>query len=106
MGNHKVVGGIAYEYKMADNAYMRSGTGYYRYTSVDDFLNGGTPEIVNLTYVYDGEANRAARAWSIIIGVYEQDDWSVFERCKLSYVLHMDGLLYQHRSLRPTPATY
>src|SRR5690554_6603679 len=61
MGNHKVVGGIAYEYKMADNAYMRSGTGYYRYTSLDDFLTGRVPEIVNLTYGYDGEANPAAR---------------------------------------------
>jgi hypothetical protein len=54
LGNHKVVGGIAYEYKMADNAYMRNGTGYYRYTSLDDFLNGGTPEIVALTYGYSG----------------------------------------------------
>ncbi len=57
LGNHKIVGGIAYEYKMADNAYMRNGTGYYRYSSLDDFLNGGVPEIVNLTYGYDGESN-------------------------------------------------
>jgi len=61
LGNHKIIGGIAYEYKMADNAYMRNGTGYYRYSSLDDFLNGGTPEIVNLTYGYDGESNPAAR---------------------------------------------
>ena len=49
MGNHKIVGGIAYEYKMADNAYMRNGTGYYRYSSLDDFLTGATPEVVALT---------------------------------------------------------
>ncbi len=79
LGNHKIVGGIAYEYKMADNAYMRNGTGYYRYTSLDDFLNEGTPEIVNLTYGYGGESNPAARIRTNKIGVYVQDDWSVTE---------------------------
>ena len=55
LGNHKVTGGLRYEYQMADNAYMRNGTGYYRYSSLDDFLNGAAPEIVNLTYGYNGE---------------------------------------------------
>ncbi len=49
MGNHKIIGGISYEYQMADNQYMRNGTGYYRYQSVDDFINGAAPEVVCLT---------------------------------------------------------
>lgn len=106
MGNHKVVGGIAYEYKMADNAYMRSGTGYYRYTSLDDFLNGGTPEIVNLTYGYDGEANPAARVRSNKIGLYAQDDWSMNERFKLSYGLRIDGLFFNNNDLMTNQAIY
>ena len=106
MGNHKVVGGIAYEYKMADNAYMRSGTGYYRYTSLDDFLNGGTPEVVNLTYGYDGESNPAARVRSNKIGLYGQDDWSVNERFKLSYGLRIDGLFYNNSDLITNQAIY
>jgi len=77
MGNHRVLGGIAYEYMMADNAYMRNGTGYYRYLSLDDFLSGATPEIVNLTYGYDGESNPAARVRTNKIGLYAQDDWEV-----------------------------
>ena len=36
--------GLSYEYQMADNHYMRNGTGYYRYNTLADFLNGGTPE--------------------------------------------------------------
>ena len=99
MGNHKIVGGIAYEYKMADNAYMRNGTGYYRYTSLDDFLNEGTPEIVNLTYGYDGEANPAARVRTNKLGVYGQDDWSVADNFKLSYGLRIDGLLFNNDDL-------
>jgi len=99
LGNHKIIGGIAYEYKMADNAYMRNGTGYYRYTSLDDFLNEGTPEIVNLTYGYDGESNPAARIRTNKIGVYGQDDWSVTENFKLSYGLRIDGLFFNNSDL-------
>jgi len=104
MGNHKIVGGIAYEYKMADNAYMRNGTGYYRYSSLDDFLNGGVPEIVNLTYGYDGESNPAARVRSNKIGVYAQDDWSVNEQFKLSYGLRIDGLFFNNDDLMTNKA--
>ena len=104
LGNHKIVGGIAYEYKMADNAYMRNGTGYYRYHSLDDFLNGSTPEIVNLTYGYDGEANPAARVRTNTIGAYVQDDWSVNERFKLSYGLRLDGLFFNNDDLMTNEA--
>ena len=106
LGNHKVVGGIAYEYKMADNAYMRNGTGYYRYTSLDDFLNGGTPEIVNLTYGYGGESNPAARVRTNKIGVYAQDDWSLGEKFKLSYGLRIDGLFFNNKDLMTNQAIY
>ena len=106
LGNHKIVGGIAYEYKMADNAYMRNGTGYYRYSSLDDFLTGGPPEIVNLTYGYDGESNPAARVRSNKIGVYTQDDWSVSERFKLSYGLRIDGLFFNNNDLMTNKAIY
>lgn len=106
LGNHKVVGGVAYEYKMADNAYMRNGTGYYRYRSLDDFLNGGVPEIVNLTYGYDGEKNPAARVRSNKIGVYAQDDWSISEKFKLSYGLRIDGLFFNNADLMTNQAIY
>lgn len=99
LGNHKIVGGIAYEYKMADNAYMRNGTGYYRYSSLDDFLNEKTPEIVSLTYGYDGESNPAARVRTNKVGAYVQDDWSVSDNFKLSYGLRIDGLFFNNADL-------
>ncbi len=106
LGNHKIIGGVAFEYKMADNSYMRNGTGYYRYTSLDDFLNGGTPEIVNLTYGYDGESNPAARIRTNKIGVYGQDDWSVTDIFKLSYGLRIDGLFFNNSDLITNKAIY
>ncbi len=106
LGNHKIVGGVAFEYKMADNAYMRNGTGYYRYTSLDDFLNGATPEVVNLTYGYDGESNPAARVRTNKIGIYGQDDWSVTENFKLSYGLRIDGIIFNNSDLMTNQAIY
>lgn len=99
-GNHKVTGGISYEYQMADNAYMRNGTGYYRYKSVDDFINGRTPEVVCLTYGYDGETNPAARVQFHKLGVYAQDEWNALENFKLTYGLRLDGLFFDNGDLK------
>lgn len=99
LGNHKIIGGLAYEYKMADNSYMRNGTGYYRYTSLDDFLNGGTPEIVNLTYGYDGEKAPAARVRTYKYSLYAQDEWSMTDNFKLTYGLRIDNLVFDNKDL-------
>ena len=98
-GNHKITMGANYEYQMADNAYMRNGTGYYRYESVQDFINGATPEVVCLTYGYDGEKNPAARVQFHKAGIYGQDEWNVSESFKLTYGLRLDGLFFDNSDL-------
>ena len=98
-GNHKITMGANYEYQMADNAYMRNGTGYYRYESVDDFINGATPEVVCLTYGYDGESNPAARVRFHKAGIYAQDEWNAAENFKLTYGLRLDGLFFDNQDL-------
>ena len=99
LGNHKITMGASYEYQMADNAYMRNGTGYYRYNSVQDFLDGAAPEVVCLTYGYDGEKNPAARVQFHKAGVYAQDEWNVNEAFKLTYGLRLDGLFFDNGDL-------
>lgn len=99
LGNHKVTGGLRYEYQMADNAYMRNGTGYYRYSSLDDFLSGAAPEIVNLTYGYNGEKNPAARVRFSQASIYAQDEWSVRENFKLTYGVRFDGLFFNNKDV-------
>ena len=105
-GAHKVTAGISYEYQMADNAYMRNGTGYYRYRSVDDFINGAAPEIVCLTYGYDGEQNPAARVRFHKAGIYAQDDWNINDRFKLTYGVRVDGLFFDNQDLMTNQAIY
>ena len=99
LGDHKIIGGLSYEYQMADNAYMRNGTGYYRYRSLDDFLNGAAPEVVCMTYGYDGEKNPAARVRFHRAGIYAQDDWSINDNFKLTYGIRFDGLFFDNDDL-------
>ena len=106
MGKHKIMAGINYEHQMADNQYMRNGTGYYRYKSLDDFLNQATPEVVCLTYGYDGESKPAARVQSNKIGAYLQDDWNINDKFKLTYGLRVDGLFYNNGDLMTNKAIY
>ena len=105
-GNHKVTAGVNYEYQMADNSYMRNGTGYYRYRSLDDFFAGAAPEVVCLTYGYDGEANPAARVRFHKAGVYGQDEWNINDKFKLTYGLRVDGLFFDNQDLMRNQAIY
>ena len=99
VGSHKVTAGLSYEYQMADNQYMRNGSGYYRYKTLDDFLNGRTPEVVCLTYGYDGEQYPAARVQFHKAGIYAQDEWNVNDRFKLTYGVRLDGLFFDNGDL-------
>ena len=99
VGNHKIIAGVNFEHQMADNAYMRNGTGYYRYNSLDDFLNERAPEIVCLTYGYDGETAPAARVQYNKAGIYAQDEWQATKNFKLTYGLRLDGMFFNNTDL-------
>ena len=103
MGKHKIMAGITFEHQMADNQYMRNGTGYYRYNwedgmSVEELFNQ-TPEIFCLTYGYNGETTPAARVQFNRPGIYAQDEWNVNDKFKLTYGLRVDGLFFNNSDL-------
>ena len=98
-GKHKVMGGLYYEYQMADNAYQRNGTGYYRYRSLNDFLNSGTPEIVALTYGYGGDLRPAGCIKYNKLGIYAQDEWNINDKWKITYGARLDGFFFNNSTL-------
>ena len=106
LGEHKITAGVMFEHQMADNQYMRNGTGYYRYNSVDDFINGAAPEIFCLTYGYGGESKPAARVQFNRPGIYAQDDWNVTDKLKLTLGLRVDGLFFNNGDLMTNKAIY
>lgn len=100
LGDHKMTAGLSYEYQMADNSYMRNGTGYYRYNSLNDFLTGAAPETVALTYGYDGEENPAARVRYSKLAVYGQDEWNINEKLKLTAGLRLETIIFNNKDLK------
>ncbi len=114
VGAHKITGGLNFEYQMADNQYMRNGTGYYRYNITDDMygadgvlnaaqLFNSTPEVVCLTYGYEKNGVRevapAARVQFYKAGLYAQDEWNITDFFKLTYGFRLDGLFFNNSDL-------
>ena len=73
---------------------------------MEDFMNGAAPEIVCLTYGYDGESKPAARVQFNRPGAYIQDDWNVNDKFKLTYGLRVDGLFFNNEDLLRNQAIY
>jgi hypothetical protein len=108
LGQHKIMAGLSYEHQMADNQYMRNGTGYYRYEWNDDpaTMFNAAPEIVCLTYGYGGETKPAARVRFNKAGIYAQDEWNIIDNFKLTYGLRVDGLFFNNKDLMTNQAIY
>ncbi len=100
IGNHRLMGGISFEHQYANNAYMRNGTGYYRYYSVEDFLNGAAPESFALTYGFNGEKEPNAQVTFNQLGIYLQDEWNISKKFKLTYGVRLNWDVLGNKSLR------
>ena len=105
-GAHKVTAGINFEHQTAFNSYMRNGTGYYRYRSLDDFLTGAAPEAVALTYGYNGETNPAAQVAFNQIGLYLQDEWNATNNFKLTGGIRFDNISFNNNDVMRNNAIY
>ena len=95
-GNHKVTAGFNFEHQLANNSYMRGGTGYYRYRSVDDFINGAAPETVGLAYGYNGVSHPNAEVKFTQYGLYLQDEWNVNDCLKLTGGIRFDNIAFDN----------
>lgn len=105
-GDHKITAGISFEHQLASNAYMRNGTGYYRYSSLDDFLNGAAPETFAWTYGYNGVSGPKAQVTFNQIGFYAQDEWNIRPNVKLTYGIRFDDLIFDNSDLQRNDAIY
>lgn len=109
-GSHKIVAGFNYEHQFANNAYMRNGTGYYRYAwtdeaSIIDVLNG-TPESFAITYGWNGNLNPNAQVTFNQIGIYAQDEWNISNKFKLTYGIRLDDLIFDNSDVATNKAIY
>ncbi|MDR0796526.1 MAG: TonB-dependent receptor, partial [Tannerella sp.] len=100
LNSHKFTAGISYEYQYADNNYMRNGTGYYRYASLEDFLNSAAPTDFALTFGNNGNTNPSNAVAFGQLGVYVQDEWNILNNLKITAGVRGDNLMFLNDIMR------
>lgn len=95
LGSHKLSAGASFEHQSALNSFLRQGTGYYQFASMDDFMNGKAPVSAALTTGNNGNDSPESTVKFNQIGFYLQDDWNITDRIKLNYGIRFDNLLFQ-----------
>ncbi len=94
LDNHTITAGASFDRMFFRNSYIREGTSYYRYGSVDAFINGDDPIGFGVTYGYNGEDAPGAYATFGFASIYAQDEWAVIPKLKLTYGLRLELPMY------------
>lgn len=105
LNKHTVTAGASFERLFVKNSYIREGTSYYRYASVDDFLNNATPIAFGLTYGYDGNDAPGQMLTFGYAGVYAQDQWQITPRFTLTYGVRFEMPFYFNKLTENTAIT-
>lgn len=106
LGAHTLMAGLAFEYQHVSNCYMRNGGLYYRYASVDDFINRAAPESFALTYGFDGVEQPDDHISYKQLSFYLQDEWNVTPHLKVSGGLRLDEVLFNTSDFQRNDAVY
>ncbi len=90
MNDHTITAGISFDRLFFYNSYIREGTSYYRYGSVDDFINGADPIGFGVTYGYEGNDAPGAELTFGLGAIYAQDEWKINSQIKLTYGIRIE----------------
>ncbi len=94
LNRHTLTVGAAFDRLFFRNSYIREGTSYYRYGSVDDFINGADPIGFGVTYGYNGVDAPGAVATFGMGAAYAQDEWQVVPKLKVTYGVRLELPMY------------
>jgi len=94
LNQHTVTAGIAYDNMYVGNSFLRYGTSYYRYDSLNQFLNDMQPSVYAVTYGYNGEKNPVAELGFGQLAVYAQDEYRVNRNLKVTAGIRVDRPVY------------
>ena len=99
LGNHMVTVGASFEHMFVKNSYIREGTSYYRYESMEDFMTGQLPTGIGITYGYNGEDAPGQMLTFAQASAYAQDEWNISERFKLTYGVRFELPFYLDKNM-------
>lgn len=103
LNEHTFTLGASFDRLFFRNSYIREGTSYYRYGSVDDFINGADPIGFGITYGYDGEDAPGAEVTFGMGALYAQDEWKASSNLKLTFGMRLE-LPFFFDELKNNPA--
>lgn len=92
-GKHSFTAGASFDYLSFGNSFLRYGTSYYRFSSVNDFLTNQAPNAYALTYGYDGKDPIAELKFGQF-AAYFQDEIKVNDKLKLLIGIRGDKAIY------------
>ncbi len=97
-GKHSITAGASYDYFAVRNFFSDAGgPAYYRFASLQDFLDNKPPSFFALTYSYDSKNPGnipPAEATFGQLSFYAQDAFAINPNFKLTYGLRVDKPLY------------
>ncbi|MDP3453696.1 MAG: carboxypeptidase regulatory-like domain-containing protein [Bacteroidales bacterium] len=103
LNKHTITFGAAYDNIFVYNSYVREGTSYYRFASLDDFINKAKPTLFGVTYGYGGKDPGAVEMDFGLASAYIQDEWQVNKNFKLTYGVRAELPMY-HNEIMNNPA--
>ncbi|HOC85250.1 MAG: carboxypeptidase regulatory-like domain-containing protein [Prolixibacteraceae bacterium] len=103
VNKHALTAGLAYDNIYVNNSYIREGTSFYRYNSMQDFMSNAKPAAFGVTYGYDGKAIEGVEMSFGLASAYLQDELTVRSNFKLTLGARFDLPLY-HNKLADNPA--
>ncbi|MCU7550370.1 carboxypeptidase regulatory-like domain-containing protein [Chitinophagaceae bacterium LB-8] len=99
---HTLTAGASFEYLSFANSFSSAGgPSYYRYNTLQDFLDNKAPAVFAVTYApSDRTTIVPAEAKFAQLGVFLQDFWNVSPKLKVTYGLRVDKPFYPYDAPR------
>jgi hypothetical protein len=94
INNHTFTVGASFDRLFFRNSFIREGTTYYRYNSVDAFINNATPSGFGVTYGYGGEDAPGAELTFGLGALYLQDEWKIDPKIKTTFGLRVERTFF------------
>ena len=94
LAHSTITAGLSYQYQKGATNYRMYGTGYYRYNSLEDFINQAVPAAFGMTYTYDGIDDPASRTSFGQTAVFLQAESRITDKFTVTYGLRADHMQY------------